>query len=338
MLIGLGKVRLRLGEAGLAAAVAHRLVLQRALAALVADRAVERVVDEQELHHALLRLVGDRRGELGVDDHAVGDGDRAGRLRLGHRRGRCRRRGPRPGTGGRRRPGRAAGGRRSAGSGCRSARRRGSPGCPWARVTSTPSMVSVTSSDFSGAVCRRLLGCGRHALAPAGREDRGRRRGRTGSRRASRCARYSSRKYWIDEVIGLVAPSPSAQNDRPRMLSHRSSSSVEVGLGALALLERWQHLHQPPGALAARRALAAGLVLVELGPAQHRADHAGGLVEDLQRAGAEHRAGRADALVVERHVEVLGGQQRRATSRRASRTSARGPRGCRRRGRAARAA
>ncbi len=34
-------------------AVGHRLVLQVALAALVADRAVERVVDEQELHHPL---------------------------------------------------------------------------------------------------------------------------------------------------------------------------------------------------------------------------------------------------------------------------------------------
>jgi hypothetical protein len=34
-----------------AAAVGERLVLQVALAALVADRAIERVVDEQELHH-----------------------------------------------------------------------------------------------------------------------------------------------------------------------------------------------------------------------------------------------------------------------------------------------
>ena len=37
-------------------AVADREVLQLALAALVADRTVERVVDEQELHHAVLRL------------------------------------------------------------------------------------------------------------------------------------------------------------------------------------------------------------------------------------------------------------------------------------------
>src|SRR5262245_66620457 len=33
----------------------------------------------------------------------------------------------------------------------------------------------------------------------------------------SRWARYSLRKYWIDDVIGLTAPSPSAQNARPRM-------------------------------------------------------------------------------------------------------------------------
>ena len=68
---------LGLGEPGLAAAVRHRLVLQRALAALVAHRAVERVVDQQELHDPLLRLVGDLRGGLRVDHHAGRDGDRA---------------------------------------------------------------------------------------------------------------------------------------------------------------------------------------------------------------------------------------------------------------------
>ena len=63
------------------AAVADGQVLQLALAALVADRAVERVVDQQELHHdcwALMRLVA-----LGADDHALRDGRGAGRHRLG---------------------------------------------------------------------------------------------------------------------------------------------------------------------------------------------------------------------------------------------------------------
>ena len=80
----LGEGALEALEPGLAAPVGHRLVLQRALAALVADRAVERVVDQQQLHHALLRLVGHRRGVLGLDDHAVGDrhGARGQRLAL----------------------------------------------------------------------------------------------------------------------------------------------------------------------------------------------------------------------------------------------------------------
>ena len=48
------EVPLLLDVAALAGAVAERLVLQRALAALVADRAVERVVGEQQLEDALL--------------------------------------------------------------------------------------------------------------------------------------------------------------------------------------------------------------------------------------------------------------------------------------------
>ena len=207
---------------------------------------------------------------------------------------------------------------------------------PLGTLTSTPSMVRVTRSALS------TLGRGSwsslcHAVAPAGAKTveaagsngqppcvevgeellaevldrRGDRAGGTVAERAERAAQ---------DVVALV------------------EQQVEVGLGALPLLELGQVCtsHQVPSRHG--RALAAGLVLVELGPAQHRPDHAGGLVEDLQRAGAEHRAGRADPLEVERDVEVLGGQQRGARSRRASRTSARGPRGCRRPGRSARAA
>jgi len=39
----------------------HRLVLQVAFAALIADRAVERMVDEEELHHPFARLLDHRR-------------------------------------------------------------------------------------------------------------------------------------------------------------------------------------------------------------------------------------------------------------------------------------
>src|SRR3546814_14501022 len=70
-----------LGEAAAVEAVGHGLVLQVALAALVADRAVERMVDEQELHDAvarLLHLVG-----VGLDHHALADRHGAGGDRLG---------------------------------------------------------------------------------------------------------------------------------------------------------------------------------------------------------------------------------------------------------------
>ena len=63
--IGLGKVRFTSVEARLGAPGGHRLVLQRALAALVAHRAVQRMVDQQQFHHAALRLLGHGRGELG---------------------------------------------------------------------------------------------------------------------------------------------------------------------------------------------------------------------------------------------------------------------------------
>ena len=52
-------------------------------------------------------------------------------------------------------------------------------------------------------------------------------------------------------------------------------------------------------------------MLVELGPPQHAPYDRGRLVEDLQRLGAEHRSGLADAFVVERYVEVLRSEDRR---------------------------
>ncbi len=55
-------------------AVGHGLVLEIAFAALVADRAVERMIDEQELEHALARLL-----------HRLGAGD-DGRQRAVERR------------------------------------------------------------------------------------------------------------------------------------------------------------------------------------------------------------------------------------------------------------
>ena len=75
---GLLEVALLLDEAALSGAEGHGLVLQRALAALVADRTVQRVVDKEELKHAVLGLAGPFR--LGVDDHPRGARQHARRL------------------------------------------------------------------------------------------------------------------------------------------------------------------------------------------------------------------------------------------------------------------
>ena len=64
-----------------AAAIGDRLVLQIALTALVADRAIERVVDQQEFHHAFAR--GLDHFAVGADFLPVGSRQRAARLRLG---------------------------------------------------------------------------------------------------------------------------------------------------------------------------------------------------------------------------------------------------------------
>ena len=78
------EVALLLNEAGLARPVGQRLVLQRALATLVAHRAVERVVGQQELQHPVLGLLDPLVG--GVDHHAVVDLHEAG----GRQRGAAR--------------------------------------------------------------------------------------------------------------------------------------------------------------------------------------------------------------------------------------------------------
>src|SRR2546426_2964073 len=74
------EVRLLKLEAAGAGAVVEGLILQRAFAALVADRAVEGVIDEEELEHALLVLAELLGGRL--LEHALGDVDVARRLQV----------------------------------------------------------------------------------------------------------------------------------------------------------------------------------------------------------------------------------------------------------------
>src|ERR1700733_2058326 len=69
-------------------AIGHGLVLQIAFTALVADRAVERMIDQQKLHHAFTRLAHHRRagrehfGRAILVRRQILDAHSAGRLRL----------------------------------------------------------------------------------------------------------------------------------------------------------------------------------------------------------------------------------------------------------------
>src|SRR5215218_10125841 len=197
---------------------------------------------------------------------------------------------------------------------------------PAGTLTWTPSIVSVTRLVFStsavliwGSLRRCCAGDTEpRAVSSSGSlggEDRG------GDRVERAAALAQVLEVLVAEVLdrardragGAVAE----RAERPAQnVVTLVQQELEVLLSADALLQVRESLDQPPGALPARGALAAGLVLVELRPSQHRPDDAGRLVEDLQRAGAEHGPGGADGLEVERHVEVLGGQDRRGRATR----------------------
>ena len=65
---------------GYVAPIPHCEILQFALAALIANRAIEGMVDEQEFHRRFLR--SNRFGRFCEDLHALGNGSRTGRHRL----------------------------------------------------------------------------------------------------------------------------------------------------------------------------------------------------------------------------------------------------------------
>ena len=77
-----GLFHLVIGEAGAAAAVFDGVFLEAAFAGLVADRAIEGVVDEEELHDAL--AAGFDQLAAGADAHVFGDGIGAGDDRAWH--------------------------------------------------------------------------------------------------------------------------------------------------------------------------------------------------------------------------------------------------------------
>ncbi len=75
-------------------------------------------------------------------------------------------------------------------------------------------------------------------------------------------------------------------------------------------METVQHLAQPSGAFAAGDAPAAGFVRVKVHDAAGHVDHAGVFVHDDHAAGAEHRAGFGDGIVIHGNVDFAGAHQR----------------------------
>ena len=68
----LGLLDLVFAEAAFAFAVFDAELLKAAFAGLIANRAVERVIDEEKLHHAFAAFLREQR--IGADAHAFGDG------------------------------------------------------------------------------------------------------------------------------------------------------------------------------------------------------------------------------------------------------------------------
>ena len=187
---------------------------------------------------------------------------------------------------------------------------------PLGAMTVMPSIVSRTwpsgtgSGSGAGAAAGGLATC---VISAPPRADLA---SMTGGVRPVTRSSNSDRKYLKLDRIGVAAASPSAQNERPAMLPAASASVSRSSRVPLPETIRRRYLHQPAGALPARRALAAGLVLVELQPLPHRPRHRHGLVETHQRGGAQHRPGRRHVVEGQRHVQLRGGEDRRRRSAR----------------------
>ena len=309
--IGFSKVSFGKRHPRRAGPVPERQVLQRALAALVADRAVERVVDEDELERRVLPLRCLGGGRRGPHHHPVLRGERAARLQLreplhldeAHAAGADRR--PEP--------------RLVAEDRDLDPRRRG-------RLDEAGALRHLHL-----AVVDRQRDRVAHASTPSGRSIRPtpwawmwRSWTVTGARiPSSEDAPLERAAAFVDMRLELVPELGHVADDRDRVgVAQRAEAlavdplgdveqQVEVALRAAPLLDLQQDLRQPLGADAARRALAARLVLVELRDADTELHHAAAVVEDDDGGRAHRRPGGGHRVEVERHLVDLGGREDR---------------------------
>src|SRR4051812_40353202 len=86
---------------------------------------------------------------------------------------------------------------------------------------------------------------------------------------------------------------------------------IDIRYLRVAFAQPLHHAPHPPGALAARGALAATLMLVEIADAADRADDVGRLVHDDYRRGAEAGTEHLQPVEVHRRVHDLFGRNQR---------------------------
>ena len=128
------------------------------------------------------------------------------------------------------------------------------------------------------------------------------------------------REYSSIRCFDLVTEMRDQALDRPRRrIAQRADGvaldlfchfqqHVDLALVGAALGHAGQHPPHPPRALAARRALAAALMLVEIGNARDRADQVGRLVHHDHGGGAEAGAQLAEAVEIHRRIDDLLGR------------------------------
>ena len=124
------------------------------------------------------------------------------------------------------------------------------------------------------------------------------------------CAWYSARKYFSVVSGGVASASPNAHSVLPGDVVRHARQEIEIAHLAVAALNLREDLEQPVAALAARRALAARLVRVEVHQVHRRPHHAGRLVHDDHAGRAEHRARLLHGVEAGRDVELIGHQDR----------------------------
>ena len=148
---------------------------------------------------------------------------------------------------------------------------------------------------------------------------------------ATRTARgFRVARVFVDAPLDLRPEVPQQALHRPRRAVAECADGVTFDLLGhveqhvdffflrAAVRHAGEHPPHPAHALAARRALAAALVLVEIRDARHRADDVGRLVHHDHRGGAERRLVLGAAVEIHLEVVAAGRSGRNERHRRAA--------------------